>query len=315
MSAGWVLNSVLAVLVLGVAGAIIAVRTLFAAVVGFVVLGLLLAIVWVRLAAVDVALTEAAIGSGVTGAVLIAAASRLRATEKVSVAEQPGPALRVGAGILSALVAAGLAALVVFAADPAPSLAPAAVAHLVELGVGNPVTAVLLAYRGIDTLLEKMVLLLALLGVWSLAPDMVWGGAPEVSAGAVDGGALALLGRVLPPVGIVVGVYVLWVGATDPGGAFQGGAVIASMWILALMAGLLPAPAIRARWVRRALVAGPAVFLAVGMAGFAWPGGFLSYPAGYAKPLIVAIEAALTFSVVIVLGLLAAGPPHHGPGR
>ena len=43
----------------------------FAAVVGFVAYGLLLALVWVRLAAVDVALTEAAVGSGVTGALLI----------------------------------------------------------------------------------------------------------------------------------------------------------------------------------------------------------------------------------------------------
>ena len=57
----------LAVLVLGVAVWTVAARSAFAAVVGFVAYGLLLALVWVRLAAVDVALTEAAIGSGVTG--------------------------------------------------------------------------------------------------------------------------------------------------------------------------------------------------------------------------------------------------------
>ena len=50
------------------------------------------------------------------------------------------------------------------------------------LDVGNPVTAVLLAYRSLDTLLEKVVLLLALMGVWSLAPDRFWGGAPRSAA-------------------------------------------------------------------------------------------------------------------------------------
>ena len=71
----------LAVLLLGVATWTILVRDTFAAVIAFVVYGLLLALVWVRLSAVDVALTEAAIGSGVTGMLLLGAAARLRPTE------------------------------------------------------------------------------------------------------------------------------------------------------------------------------------------------------------------------------------------
>src|SRR6202044_2766453 len=49
-------------------------RGAFAATVGYVVYGLLLSLVWIRLFAVDVALTEAAIGSGVSGVLLISAA-------------------------------------------------------------------------------------------------------------------------------------------------------------------------------------------------------------------------------------------------
>src|SRR5262249_11276019 len=60
----------LAALVLAVAVWTIAARELFAAVVGYVAYGLLLSLVWVRLFALDVALTEAAIGSGVTGVLL-----------------------------------------------------------------------------------------------------------------------------------------------------------------------------------------------------------------------------------------------------
>jgi multisubunit Na+/H+ antiporter MnhB subunit len=305
------LDLVLAALVLGVAAWTVAAASAFAAVVGFVAYGLLLALVWVRLAAVDVALTEAAIGSGVTGAVLIAAATRLRPIEAAS--RPAGKGLRIAAAALSALVALGLAALVLMASDPAPSLAPAAQAHLAALDVENPVTAVLMAYRGMDTLLEKIVLLLAVIGVWSLAPNRFWGGAPAPMRFARPDGALTLLARLLPPVGIVVGVYILWVGAKAPGGAFQGGAILAAMWLLTMMAGLRDAPLIAAPWLRRALVVGPMVFVAVGLAGFALPTGFLSYPASIVKPVIIAIEMVLTLSIAAILGMLVAGPPAREP--
>lgn len=162
-----------AVLLLAVAAWTIAARNTFAAVIGFVVYGLLLTLVWVRLSAVDVALTEAAIGGGVTGMLLLGAAARLRVTE--STARQPGAPIRLVAAVFCALVSAGLAAVVLFPSDVAPTLAPMAMANLAESGLGNPVAGVLFVFRSLDTLLEKVVLLLALLGVWSLAPDRLWG--------------------------------------------------------------------------------------------------------------------------------------------
>ena len=56
-----------ALVLLGIAAWTIAARQTFAAVVGFVAYGLLLSIAWVVLSAIDVALTEAAIGGGLTG--------------------------------------------------------------------------------------------------------------------------------------------------------------------------------------------------------------------------------------------------------
>ena len=44
----------------------------------FISFGLLLALAWVRLAAPDVALAEAGIGAGLTGALLMAALARLQ---------------------------------------------------------------------------------------------------------------------------------------------------------------------------------------------------------------------------------------------
>ena len=167
----------LALLLLLLAVWTIAARETFTAVVSFMAYGLLLAIVWMRLAAPDVALAVAAIGSGLSGVLLLGAAARLRATEGPAAADRPGRALRFGAAALSAMVAAGLTAGVLLLPDPAPTLAPRAAEHLAVTGVGNPVTAVLMAFRAMDTLLEKVVLLLALVAVWSLAPDRLWGGA------------------------------------------------------------------------------------------------------------------------------------------
>ncbi len=76
-----VLDVGLALLVLGLAAWTIAARNLFAAVVGYVAFGCMLALVWVRLYAPDVALTEAAVGSGVTGVLLVTAGKRLDAAE------------------------------------------------------------------------------------------------------------------------------------------------------------------------------------------------------------------------------------------
>jgi multisubunit Na+/H+ antiporter MnhB subunit len=299
----------LAVLLLLVAAWAVLVWDTFAAVVGFVVYGLLLGLVWVRLSAVDVALTEAAVGGGVTGMLLLGAAARLRNERTTWV--MPALPVRLAAGVLSAIVSVGLAAVVLFPSSPAPTLAPPAVAGLVETGLGNAVAGVLFVFRSLDTLLEKVVLLLALVGVWSLAPDRAWRGVPGLHILERPNGILTLLAQFLPPIGIVVAIYMAWVGANEPGGAFQGGTVLAAMWLLVMIAGLQPVPAINRLWLRVLLIVGPVVFLAIGLAGFVLADAFLAYPAGYAKPLIVAVEATLTLSIGITLGLLAAGPPER----
>ena len=308
-------DSGLAVLVLGVAVWTIAARDTFAAVVGFVAYGLLLALAWVRLAAPDVALTEAAIGSGVTGGLLIGASTRLRRTETAAAGEEPGPTLRLAAAVLCVLVSAGLAAIVLMLPEPAPTLAPQAAANIAATGLGNPVTAVLMAYRAIDTLLETVVLLLALVGVWSLAPDRVWGGFPGPRHHADPDGVLTFIAQLLVPLGILVGIHIFWVGSVAPGGEFQGATILAAMWILAMMAGLVDAPPVSRRWLRLLLIAGPAVFFAIGLAGFAMAGAFLAYPVEYAKLLIVTIEIPVTLSIAATLALLVAGPPERAPHR
>ena len=61
--------------------------------------------------------------------------------------------------------------------DQASKLNGMVEANLQASGVHNPVTAVLLNFRGYDTLLEMAVLLLALIGVWSLGASPMRRGA------------------------------------------------------------------------------------------------------------------------------------------
>src|SRR5262249_59238667 len=119
------LEIALAAVVLGVAVWTIAARETSAAVVGFVAYGLLLALVWVPLRAVDVALAEAAIGGGLSGVLLLGAAARLRPAEAAAT-ESPGRIPRLGAGMLSAVVAAAVAGGGLLPPGPATTLAPAA---------------------------------------------------------------------------------------------------------------------------------------------------------------------------------------------
>lgn len=55
----------------------LSVRERFPAVILFVAFGMLMALVWMRLRAPDVALAEAAIGAGLTGALLMATIARM----------------------------------------------------------------------------------------------------------------------------------------------------------------------------------------------------------------------------------------------
>jgi uncharacterized MnhB-related membrane protein len=290
-------------------------RDAFLAVAGFVVYGLLLALVWVRLAGIDVALTEAAIGGGLTGALLLGAVGRLRGTEAATATEGASARTRAGAGVLSLVVTAALLLGVLVLPEPAPTLAPLAVQALPATGVANPITGVLLAFRALDTLLEATVLVIALIGVWSFAPDRAWGGRPGPRYQADPDGVLAYLARVLTPIGIVIGIYVFWAGADHPGGKFQSATILAAMWMLVQMAGLADAPRTDRRDLRAGIVGGPLAFIAVGALGLWTAGSFLGYPEAWAKPLILVIEVALLPTLVLVLALLMNGPPRRGGAR
>lgn len=296
----------LCVLILGAAGFAVFGRNLFGSIVFFIVYGVLIALAWISLGAVDVSLAEAAIGAGVTGVLLIGAWQGIRDSGRVEPEGGPPWPLPLTAGVAAAALC-GAISFAVLSLPGHDGLTGEVADNQGALALGNPVTAVLLGFRAYDTLLETLILTAALAAVWSLTPGQFWGGIPGPKHVTRPDGVLASFGRMLPPLGLVVAVYLVWAGADAPGGAFQAGTVLAAVWILIVLAGLRDEPRLSSLPLRAMVILGPLVFLGVGLIGmlFAAP---LSYPEGQAKPVILAIEYALTLSIAVTLALLIAGP-------
>lgn len=298
------LDILLALALLGLAWGVLASVDLFRAIVLFIAFGLLMALVWVRLDAPDVALAEAAIGAGLTGALLLAAYARLRI---ISPEEIENIRSRRGFRFTLFLVLVPLLATVlgyaVWSLPPdATRLGKEVIAHLDRSGVSNPVTAVLLNFRGYDTLLEVMVLLLALLGAWSV-------GTTPSQRETPPGPVLDSLSRLLAPLLVLVAAYLLWVGAHAPGGAFQAGAVLAAAGVLMLLSGWRLPAVLAALPLRLVLVAGPATFLLLAVLTLLLEGKLLQLPPAWAGRLILIIETTATISIAATLLSLFQGTP------
>jgi len=203
---------------------------------------------------------------------------------------------RFAVALLAALFAVALIAALLELPAPAVDLPAAVGAKMAESGVAHPVTAVLLNFRGYDTLLEIGVLLLALIVVLAVAAR------EEAKQPAVADPVLQTLARIAAPLMLLAAVYLLWAGAFRPGGAFQAGAVLAAAAVLLHLAGLAAAWQKPGKCLRIGLAAGFLVFLAVA-AGLLVEGALLQYPPAWAGALILLIEATLTVS----LGLILAG--------
>lgn len=284
-----VFDAVVACVIPFVAWQVLATGDLERAVVLFIAFGLLAALAWARLDAPDVALVEASIGAGLTGALLV--------TTVRSIGSALPPEQHRRTGLLAPLiacVAAVLEAALFYLPDPAVGLEPMVAARLREAGVEHPVTAVLLDYRGYDTLLEAAVLVEAVVVVAIRVRS-------RPARAARDTGPLGVLVRLFVPAIVLVAGYLLWRGTNGPGGAFPAAAVIAGAGILMVAGGMLRIPATGSVFARLVLVAGPAVFILIADLPLAAGDHLLEYPRTGAGMLIAVIELGLVCSIALVL--------------
>ncbi len=274
---------------------------LYASAILFIAFGLSMALAWTRLAAPDVALAEAAIGTGLLGVLLIDSLRVFtrgpgKSEDTRSSGENPDILVRTGIVITSTLLAIAVGAALINLPDKGGLTAEAAEA-LEASGVEHPVTAVLLNYRGYDTWLEVGVLLLAMFGIFCAGGRI--GFAAE--SGRRTDAVIDRLLHLLIPLMILAGGYLLWLGKFAPGGAFQAGVLLGAAGIFLKLAGVsIPARLPEYAW-KTGLLLGFSVFLVFGL--LTWLGGnaFLAYPPSHAGSLILLIEATAAVSIGFTL--------------
>jgi multicomponent Na+:H+ antiporter subunit B len=142
-----------------------------------------------------------------------------------------------------------------------------------DIGAANIVTAIVVTYRGLDTLGEVTVLFLtaAIVGL-VLARGRRKGDRPAREL--PPAGELLTTGtRLLVPLILLLGVYVFVNGHLTPGGGFQGGAILASAILLLL----LTDPLLRFGHGLIAAIESTAglVYIGIGVLGVLLAGGFL----------------------------------------
>lgn len=276
---------------------------LFKSIVMFVVFGLFMSLAWIRLGSPDVALAEAAIGSGVTGVLLLDAAGHLRRRptpypEELAPGTEERTPMRSRIKLMPLL--ASLAALVIIATTvialppTAPGLSVEMSTNAETIHIKNVVTAVLLDFRGYDTLLEISVLMLATVAVLSLRVP------PGEGRGRLAGESGLLLGslaQLVAPFMIVIAGFLVWVGSSGPGGAFQAGAVLGAGGILLALAGYDKPAWARESVIRFALTIGLLGFIAIALLPILGGDALLEYPDSQRKTLLLLLEGLLTLSI------------------
>ena len=101
-----------------------------------------------------------------------------------------------------------------------------------QVGAANFVTAVVLGYRGFDTLLELTILFTA-----ATAGGLVLGKPRAGASHDPDSGFILRAGADLFfPLLLVVGLYIILHGHLTPGGGFQGGVILASAFFIPILA-------------------------------------------------------------------------------
>jgi multicomponent Na+:H+ antiporter subunit B len=300
--------------------AIVRTENLFVAVMLLGIFSLLIAANFFILDAADVALTEAAVGAGISTVLFLGALALTNEKERS----------HRGIRWLSVAVVTTAMLVLIYATfdkpvfgDPdAPVQQHVAPWYLEQtperIDIPNVVTAVLGSFRGYDTLGEVFVVFTAGIGVMfllSVGQVDKPGTPPQPHRDAYSGIGLRnhliprVVGRMLVPFILLFGLYVQFHGEYGPGGGFQAGALIAAAFILyALVEGeartlnALPQSALTGLMVGGALLYG-----SVGLAGIFLGANFLDYSVLAINPVsgqqlgILLIEAGVGMTVTGVL--------------
>lgn len=294
------------------AAAVIRTTNLFVAVMLMGIFSLLIAVSFFLLDAADVALTEAAVGAGISTVLFLSALAALTEEER----KQAG-------GRVAALISVSITGLLMaYATLHKPDFGdPSAPAHqhltpwfmqttAEQIDIPNVITAILGSFRGYDTLGEVFVVLVAGIGVLFLLSSPRPSSQDKRSSEGLKHYLIPrMIGRLLIPFILLFGLYVQFHGEYGPGGGFQAGALIAAAIILyGLLEGQQRALAVLPiKFLRLLMASGALLYAGVGVVGILRGSYFLDYSVLAADPVtaqqvgIILIEAGVGMTVTGVL--------------
>ena len=296
--------------------AIVRMRSLLAVAMVTSIYSLLSAALFVVLDAEDDALTEAAIGAGIS-TILMLATIALTTDEEKAPRHTP---------LLPLLVVTATGAALIYGTLDMPHYGdPAAPAHQHvaptylqdtpgEIGVPNVVTSVLASYRGYDTLGEVTVIFTAAAGVLALL-----GYRTRLRNSRGPGNrklvVLRVIAKLFFPLILLYALYVQFHGDYGPGGGFQAGVIFATGFILyALAFGLGNAQrVIPHRLLHIMMAVGVLIYTCVGIGSMLLGGKFLEYRVLAEDPVtgqhlgIMVIELGVGITVAAVMLIIYYG--------
>ncbi|WP_269970138.1 MULTISPECIES: Na(+)/H(+) antiporter subunit B [unclassified Shewanella] len=273
-----------------IAIAIVRTKDLLAVVMLTGIYGLLSASFFVVLDAVDVAFTEASVGAGISGLLMLAAITMTGRTEAPK-RHKPLLALLV-VFITGGMLIYGTLDMPYFGSFDAPvhqHVAPRYINDsMQEVGVPNIVTSVLASYRAFDTLGEVAVIFTAGIGVLSLL-SLPLRRRSSSSNESIEKSSkdqmheqhmvLRIVSKILIPFILLFALYVQFHGDFGPGGGFQAGVIFAAAIILyAMLFGLDTARRVFNQSIIQLIAAiGLLLYACVGVVSLFNGGNFLDY--------------------------------------
>ena len=265
--------------------AIVRITNLFAVIMLFGIFSFLSASLFMIMDAVDVSLTEAAVGAGVSTVLMLATLALTKDHEE----KQPeknrhwlplAVVLMTGAALVY-----GTLDIPGFGDPTSPAqthVSPYYIEQAArETGVPNIVTAVLASYRGFDTLGEVVVIFTAGIAVLLLLGDKhqkpITGGAKEKRI--PQNLVLRIISKTVIPLIILFALYVQFHGDYGPGGGFQAGIIMSAALILySLVFGLEAAERIIPKSLLTFLISlGVLIYASVGIVSLFMGGNYLDY--------------------------------------
>lgn len=310
-----ILNIFIMLMLVITALAMVSSRHLFVTVMLSGIFSLLIAASFLLLDAADVALTEAAVGAGISTVLFLGALALMDVEETTRGVRRIRMVSLIVVAVTTIFIVHATFYMPAFGDINAPihqHVAPWYIQHVpIHMDIPNIVTGILGSYRGYDTLGEVFVVFTAGIGVLSILGDPIKNRQhrPAHNRGLRHYLIPRLVGRMLIPFIILFGLYVQFHGEYSPGGGFQAGALVAAAIILyALLEGEDKAlQVIPMRVLYIMMASGALLYGGVGVAALLMGGNFLDYNVLASTPVagqqwgILLIEMGVGLTVTGVL--------------